>query len=128
MYVGHKTPCDACPFRKNSVPGWLGADTAEGFIQNINADVHLPCHSHVDYERDDWRKQAEKAPFCAGAMQMMRNCGKLPLDPELVKARNQYERNPDVFAFPHFFIEHHKRKPDDAGRDEDHSEVRSGRD
>src|SRR3954470_21280360 len=108
MFVALKRPCSACPFRRNSAPGWLGADTPQGFMDMIVQEVHLPCHSPIDYEDKNWREQAESGPFCAGALIFMRNTGKLPRDPELVAARVQVEADHDhVFSNPPQFIEHH---------------------
>lgn len=102
------TPCNGCPWRRESAPGWLGADTPEGFLATTMAEVHMPCHVVVNYERADWREQAETAPFCAGALIFLRNTCKLPNDPTLRSARGSVQ--PDhktVFSHGQQFLDHH---------------------
>lgn len=102
----HKTPCRECPWRKASAPGWLGADTPEGFVATSEAEVRMPCHLHVDYESDDWEEQAADAPQCAGRAIHFANRCKMPRNPELLKLPPDRE---NVFTFPAEFIEHHNQ-------------------
>lgn len=64
----------------------------------------MPCHLHIDYEKDDWQgDQFENAPHCAGHAIHLANRCKLenPLR-ELVE--QDYEA---VFSTPQQFIDHH---------------------
>lgn len=109
----HKTPCNQCPWRRKSAAGWLGADTPEGFLATTMAGVAMPCHTAIDYERDDWEEQAEKGPFCAGALVFLKNICNLPRTPDVAAARAQVE--PDhaaVFSRPDQFLAHHNRLED----------------
>jgi hypothetical protein len=83
--------------------GWLGAYTPEGFIATAMADVRLPCHTAVDYDADDWEELAEAAPECTGNADFFANICKLSRDRERVKGHP----NPDVFASPQEFLDHH---------------------
>jgi hypothetical protein len=103
----HKTPCGECPWRKASAPGWLGADTPEGFAATSEAEVRMPCHIHVDYDRDDWEEQADEAPQCAGRAIHFKNRCKLPHNPDVAALVKEVERSPDVFTHVHDFIDHH---------------------
>lgn len=104
----HKTPCIECPFRRKSAPGWLGADTPEGFIATSEAEFRMPCHMHVDYEDDNWEELAAEAPQCAGRAIHFKNRCKMPRNPEIAGLVREVERNvEDVFMFPQEFIDHH---------------------
>lgn len=103
----HLTPCAQCPWRKTSAAGWLGASTPLQFLAQAEADIKMPCHCKVNYEREDWREQAEAAPRCAGHAAYLRNRCKSPREPKLAQFVAQVERNPDVFSNPSDFVAHH---------------------
>jgi hypothetical protein len=106
----HKKPCGQCPWRRECAPGWLGADTPEGFLATTMAGVHMPCHSAVDYERGDWQEQTKTAPTCAGSLVFLKNICKLPRDPIMVAERAQVEVDREtVFARPDEFLNHHNQ-------------------
>lgn len=99
-----KAPCKACPWRKNSAAGWLGASTPVEFLQQSEAETQMPCHLHVDYDSDDWRQQADKAPQCAGRAVHFANRCKRPRNPDLITLPSNYQ---EVFSNPQEFITHH---------------------
>lgn len=76
-----KKPCKDCPFRKDSLGGWLGRSRAKDIIETLKNDGHFLCHKHVDYsdesfseENEDMKKTYKvKATdqFCAGALLLM---------------------------------------------------------
>lgn len=99
----HTKACSACPWRKTSAAGWLGASSPEEFVATSEAEHQMPCHLHVDYERDDWEDQVYDAPQCAGRAAHFANRCKLPRNSDLIRV----ERDPDVFTFPAEFIDHH---------------------
>ena len=114
MHLRHKTPCSECPFRRASAPGWLGADTPEGFVEKVHFEVPLPCHRHLANEgtREQFEESIKTAPYCAGALIMMRNSAKVPRDPEHAAARNSVvPDHASVFSFPAQFIDHHRSTP-----------------
>ena len=41
----HK-PCNACPFRRNAPPGWLGPWDAEDLVRSL-AYFAFPCHRTI---------------------------------------------------------------------------------
>ena len=53
-----KSPCANCPFRKDTMKGWLGAER----MKEILAQDSFVCHKTVDEEKGIERKQ------CAGHM------------------------------------------------------------
>lgn len=83
MKAAPKKPCNQCPFRKCSIPGYLGESTPSNFIQTTLGDAEMPCHQTVDYERPDWKTQLEDggtARQCAGAAVFFANILKLSRD------------------------------------------------
>lgn len=108
----HRNPCKQCPWRKLSLPGWLGASTPEEFITAalIN-EADMPCHKTVDYERDDWELQVmTTASHCAGSLVFMNNYCKLPRRKSLAKMVNSVKKSVTVFATPQEFLKHHRRE------------------
>lgn len=100
-----KKPCRECPFRKTSLPGWLGRATPEGFIDTVMADHRMPCHLEVDYEDPEWKAQAAVAPECAGAADFFANICKVSRD----RKRTPGKRNAEVFDSPRAFVEYHSK-------------------
>lgn len=99
-----KTACNACPWRTDSMKGWLGASTPVEFLQQSEAETQMPCHLHVDYESKTWQRDALKAPQCAGRAIHFANRAKRPQDSNLlVLPANRDE----VFSNPQDFIDHH---------------------
>lgn len=100
-------PCAECPFRRASLPGYLGSDTPENFIATALADYPMPCHLTVDYSDPEWRAKWERAGegrLCAGAAIFFANLCKLSRDrdrPALPVDRAL------VFAHPGEFLAHH---------------------
>ena len=101
-------PCGACPFRRASAPGWLGANSPQDFIVAISTEQPLPCHSSIDYEDEDWQEQwlaGETGKICAGSLILAANMCKSPRDPNFPR------KKPDralVFSGPAEFISHHE--------------------
>lgn len=115
--VKFKKPCNDCPFRRDSIPGWCGDSEPEWFVESALADYTqyqdgsylAPCHQTVDYNDPDWESKLGDAAACAGALIFAKNRCKSPRDPN----RNAAVRSVDtdyetVFASPDEFIEHHR--------------------
>lgn len=107
-----RSPCRECPFKKESLPGYLGAASGnprEFLTPHWVFEVRLPCHLTVDWEDNDWQEVSQKAPLCQGLLIMMKNAGKLPRNPEIANTVRETDANrEDVFSFPHEFEKHHE--------------------
>lgn len=90
------------------MPGWLGSDTPEHFIQTVHNDAAMPCHQTVDYEQEDWEVQLYqgKAQACAGVAIYFANIAKLSRDPARRRLKPDHKA---VFSSPTEFLKHHKR-------------------
>lgn len=115
MHNRLKNPCNDCPFRRNAVPGWLGASRPEWFVESALSDFAeyapgapmAPCHQTVNYEDDDWLAKLSEADACVGALQFAANNCKSPRDPERSAAVRAAGQNPDVFRTSQEFIDYH---------------------
>lgn len=108
--LAHLTPCNACPFRRDSAPGWLGASDAHEFIQAALSECQMPCHCTIDYEDPHWEQtQYPDAPICAGSLVFLRNNCKLPRDETLKAMTRAVEQDREsVFCFRQEFVDHHE--------------------
>lgn len=127
-----KKPCRDCPFRRKSLPGWLGAASPEHFMLTTfgekavevdggkltmmmpaGPEQPMPCHLTIDYNdpywsekwNENWESGEETGSLCAGAAVMFANRAKKP------KYINLPKREPDrenVFTTPQEFIDHHR--------------------
>ena len=105
------SPCGVCPFRRASMPGWLGKATPESFIIEISMERPLPCHPTIDYEDPEWLhkwNRQETGRICAGSLVMAANMSKLPRNPKF--PRLPVDRK-IVFSTPLEFLEHHNKAP-----------------
>lgn len=92
----HTTPCSDCPWRRDSLNGWLGGASPQEWIQVAHADVVVPCHTLNGAQ-------------CAGIAVYRANVCKMAYEPNLKLPANREL----VFALPVQFLEHHSKIPDD---------------
>jgi hypothetical protein len=60
-------PCKECPFRKKSLPGFLGGHPLEPYRQPPSVGMPTSCHC-TDHGADD-----ERTGFCAGSLAVIAN-------------------------------------------------------
>lgn len=102
-------PCKACPFRRTAAKGYLGTASGDpdSFFWPIwNERLLHTCHKQVDWDRGE--RPGPTTPLCKGAIDMMANAGKLPRGQRLAELVREATKNPEVFNWPHEFIEHHR--------------------
>lgn len=99
-----KKPCRECPFRRRSIPGYLGNSTPAEFLASTMADQPMPCHLTVDYEDRNWKDMLDEASHCNGALTFFSNICKLSNDPNRPKMPVDCE---NVFTRPTEFLDHH---------------------
>lgn len=107
-----KEPCVECPFRRSSLPGWLGDHrTSQEIIEMIRYDVFFPCHEKVIslMERLPPDEALVRAPHCVGALAFMNNTCKLSRDPATAFKQGQVSRRDDCFSSDEEMREHHGR-------------------
>lgn len=108
----HTTPCSDCPWRRESLPGWLGGMSPEDWVKAAHGDNAIECHTRVG--------RSGQFIHCAGAAIYRANVAKrvredawrflkvlpLTLAKDIVK----------VFATPFEFLKHHRGRLDEAGK------------
>lgn len=87
----HKVPCSDCPWRRDSLPGWLGGETVKDFVNMAHGEVQYNCHVIVNQQ-------------CAGMAVYRANVAKRCHDPKTLHLPKDKET---VFATPFEFVEHH---------------------
>lgn len=102
-------PCKECPFRKNSIVGYLGEElyNPKGFLLQLDENI-VPCHLTIDWENE----KLDRAIPCIGSMQFMNNSGRLSRAGIVARIQRNYGKNENIFQFYHEFIEHHSKNED----------------
>lgn len=97
----HKTPCRKCPWRKDSLQGYLGGYTPEWYADVVQENQVPSCHL-----RDHGPSDPETA-YCVGALHTASNGCIMPHDARERAARNTVGRNDDCFGHPSLFYTYH---------------------
>ena len=93
----HEKPCGDCPWRRASLPGWLGILTADQWIRHAHGESLIECHA---------LEGPGGAPLqCAGSAIYRRNVCKSPRDRAILRLEADRMR---VFDSPHDFKKHHE--------------------
>lgn len=100
-------PCSDCPFRKDSMPGWIGTfDGADELRRAALSETPFGCHTrggHVTNQTDLLQ------PQCVGRLVFTRKCAKRFRSPALAEMQDVAVRftNPDTVLGMKEFEEHH---------------------
>lgn len=100
--LGRVDPCKGCPFRKGSLPGYLGGYRLEKYRQPPSAGMPTTCHC-TDKGADNPRSR-----FCAGALAVIANDPDVEPLPEYADAVAAVGKRDDCFETVDDFAEHHK--------------------
>ena len=104
-----KVPCNECPFRKDSMRGWLAGYTPQELHSIVMNEVGFPCHMTHTEEDLEWEDAGtDEHPLCAGALRYMKKGAKRPRNPELLKLVLAVDIKDceDILSVPEF-IQHH---------------------
>ncbi len=107
--IARKEACGECPFKKNSMAGWLAEYSTQDLHTLVMSEQPFPCH--MTHQEGVSFEKAKELPLCAGALAYMRKNCKSPRDKEhaeLVKQVSQ-ETMDNTLGRTDFF-EHHKIK------------------
>lgn len=95
----HTSPCSDCPFRRDSIPGWLGRMSVDEWVELAHGEGQADCHTKKQVNGDGWA--------CAGLAIYRANVAKAPRDPEIMRLPADREK---VFSFGEFRKHHSKGK------------------
>ncbi len=85
MKTNLKAPCSDCPFRKKSLPGWLGPWQPWDLLRSVDADVPFPCHQTIAEDHEERGQSLDQMQSCAGAALFLANRYKLSRDPSTAR-------------------------------------------
>ena len=105
------TPCNECPWRRDSTPGHLGPMTADEWERTLHGEEAIACHKTIERIGDDGHGSWDDPSIrqCAGAAIARTNTHKLPWNP--TDATRDVEADRDlVFGRTSEFVEHHERR------------------
>ena len=94
----HKSPCSDCPFRRDSIPGWLGELTVDEWYQLAHGEGSADCHTQIQAGGEGWA--------CAGLAVYRSNVAKSVHDPNALRLPAD---RVNVFSFGEF-KKHHESK------------------
>lgn len=97
-------PCNECPWRRASIPGWLGPFTADEWNSMAHGEIAVACHTTIE-EEGNW--DTPNIRQCAGIATFRSNVCKSPRDPEVATLPADRE---NVFGYGEF-VAHHESKP-----------------
>ena len=105
MKLKHKTPCKECPWKKDSLKGFLGGWTPESYADAV-AMNEIPCCHLVDHGPQD-----NKSAFCVGALATASNsCIQPHKTPGAIEAKKKIGKREDCFQWVRDFYEYHAEK------------------
>jgi hypothetical protein len=101
-----QVPCDNCPWRKNSKPGYLGGSHPLTYIGQAQGPFVLPCHKACNFEDPGWRAKTISTRQCAGAAIYRANVGVAYRLPGTI---HHLPPSKEVFGSPEEFLSHHTK-------------------
>jgi hypothetical protein len=91
----HTSPCSDCPFRRDSIPGWLGQLTVDNWVELAHSEGSADCHTT--------KQKGGKGWACAGLAIYRANVAKAPRDPKAMRLKPDTKL---VFSFGEFKKHH----------------------
>ena len=109
MEINLTKPCNQCPFRRNSLPGWLGPWKAEEIVWSLGRAA-FPCHKTIRQDRQSIKDSELEG--CAGASIFLNNKAERSRNLNTLQHQQRVRNiNKDikksVFSGSQEFIKHH---------------------
>ena len=97
-----KAPCNECPWKKSSPPGYLGGNSVGMYSEPTRRGTPLPCHKTMEGDSSGWKA-------CYGQLTTMRNSCILPVDENDKALRHSVPTDREnYFNHIHEFESHHE--------------------
>jgi len=103
-------PCKECPWRRESVPGWLGPHPAKDWVALAHSDAQIACHLTIPEDTPEDGSDLDQMTTCSGAAIFRANVCKAP---RTLRGLDDYRLEADreaVFGWNDQFLEHHERR------------------
>ena len=99
-----RKPCKECPYKKTSIPGYMGGNSVELYSSFLrNNEEYVPCHMTQDTPNED---------YCVGRVLVRLNDCKQSRNPDLRIVEEVNKENPhrdQVFDWAFEFDKHHSQ-------------------
>lgn len=107
------TPCSECPWRTESLRGYLGPLSAEEWTEVARSEEPIACHRTLPGGKNPWTHPATRQ--CRGAAAYRQNTCKMPRNPDDAANTTRHDpRTPDiretVFRNARAFEAHHNAR------------------
>lgn len=104
-----KKVCDDCPWRKNSLKGWLGDQDPELFTDIIKSGSKLPCHKTQKKQMNlNELDEDDSILHCRGSLITMKNNCIRSRNEKIAKLQDKIEQDPNFFKTLKDFEKYHK--------------------
>ncbi len=106
--IARKTACGECPFKKDSIAGWLAEYSTQDLHNLVMSEQPFPYH--MTHQKDVPFDKADELPLCAGALAYMRKGCKSPRNKEHAEFVKQVSKETlDNTLSRTEFFEHHNQ-------------------
>lgn len=102
-------PCNECPFRKDSLRGYLGPWTGRvlDFLHDAMSEGGFACHQTIEIN-NHWTPRTR---VCAGSLRFANKCAKYYRDEELAELQEtQPKDDPNILGLLEFTKYHNPKK------------------
>ncbi|GAB4042646.1 DUF6283 family protein [Spirosoma litoris] len=100
-----KKPCNNCPFRKDSLEGWLGEYRARQIAQSATSDNNFYCHKTLIRDDEGDTQIGINSQICAGSVLLHQKEGRPNCYYRFID--KEYSGSELIFDSANDFIEHH---------------------
>jgi hypothetical protein len=99
--------CEQCPYKIESLKGWLGnAKSPLDFLNQLQLNTLHPCHTKIRWDNVK-AKDIKNAPLCKGALHFLNNTCTLHRNIEVQNQQKVAGKSDKVFKTKMDFINHH---------------------
>lgn len=103
-------PCKECPFRRKSMPGWLGPWEPSEMLKAIRV-APFPCHRTIKEEMSFDDPRTKSMELCAGAALFLNNKPEKSRCVETAEYQAMLGKSDAVFASDSELVSHHGNAP-----------------
>ena len=109
MRLPLRTPCNECPLRRDSKPGYLGGYTPEMYVEVLHSPASIACHSSPGFHEGDIARQRHCTGVAAFRANVEHVCQVRGYSTMAQAATEYVGKDTDrYFASDEEFVEHHK--------------------
>lgn len=122
-----KTMCNECPFRANSLKGWLGPLTVEQLEGATTTDEVFICHKSINSLSKKGKSSEEielTGQHCIGILRYRNSMCKLNRNKKICDVQMELKNIPDQEVIPRGKLrEHHKGTPSLSEQEDDEDDL-----